>query len=76
MSKVPEQTLKESFNRFVQKTNRKKTAWVRILTFPTPNKAYGYRTKWYQKSADTVFEGVTFQGIKDYDAYLSFKFGK
>lgn len=75
MSKVSEKKLKESFNRFVEKTNRKKTGWVRILTFPTPNKAYGYRTKWYQKSADTVFEGVTFQGIKDYDEYLSFKFG-
>ena len=75
MSRVPEKKLKESFNRFIQKNNRKETAWVRILTFPTPNKAYGYRTKWYQKSANTVFEGVTFQGIKDYDAYLSFKFG-
>lgn len=76
MSRVPEKKLKESFNRFVQKTNRKETSWVRILTFPTPNKAYGYRTKWYQKSAATVFEGVTFRGIWDYDAYLSFKFGK
>lgn len=75
MSKVPEKKLKESFDRFVEKTNRKKTGWVRILTFPTPNKAYGYRTNWYEKSADIVFEGVTFQGIKDYDAYLSFKFG-
>lgn len=75
MSKVPEQALKESFNRFVERTNRKKTGWVRILTFPTPNKAYGYQTKWYQHSAPIEFEGVTFQGIRDYDAYLSFKFG-
>ena len=76
MSKVPEKQLKESFNRFVKKTNQKKTDWVRILTFPTPNKEYAYRTKWYETSADTVFEGVTFKGIKEYDEYLSFKFGK
>lgn len=75
MSKVPEEILKEKFNRFVECSNKKKTSWVRILTFPTPNKEYGYRVKWYENSADTVFEGVTFQGIKNYDEYLSFKFG-
>ncbi len=75
MSKVPEKKLKESFDRFIRLTNRRKTKWVRILTFPTPNKAYGYRTRWYQNSADITFEGVTFSGIKDYDGYLSFKFG-
>lgn len=76
MSKVPEQTLKESFNRFIKKTDRKKTKWVRILTFPTPNKAYGYRIRWYEHSADIDFEGITFRGIRDYDQYLSFKFGE
>ena len=27
-------------------------------------------------STDTVFEGKVFWGIKDYDSYLSFKFGE
>lgn len=75
MDRIPEKELKSSFNWFIKWTNRKKTGWVRILTFPTPNKTYGYRTKWYEESVDTVFEGVTFRGIKDYDEYLSFKFG-
>ncbi|GFI01229.1 hypothetical protein IMSAGC005_00051 [Lachnospiraceae bacterium] len=75
MSKVPEIKLKSSFNRFVKKSNKKRTNWVRILTFPTPNKKYGYLVKWYEESSDIVFEGVAFSGIKDYDAYLSFKFG-
>ncbi len=75
MSRVPESRLKKSFNRYIEKRNKKKTDWVRILTFPTPNKEYGYRTRWYEESADIDFEGVTFQGIKDYDGYLSFKFG-
>ena len=76
VSTVPEKWLKKSFNKFIEKSNRKKTDWVRILTFPTPNKEYGYKVKWYESSSDIVFEGVTFQGIKDYDGYLSFKFGR
>ncbi|MDE7312844.1 MAG: LicD family protein [Eubacterium sp.] len=75
MSKVPEQMLKKSFQRFIWKSNRKKTRWVRILAFPTPNRAYGYYAGWYLKSADIRFEGVLFQGIREYDSYLSFKFG-
>ncbi len=75
MSKVPERKLKQSFNKFRNRSNRKKTNWVRILTFPTPNKEYGYRIKWYEESAEIAFEGVLFCGIKDYKEYLSFKFG-
>ena len=48
---------------------------VRILMFPTPNRAYGYKRKWYEQSIPTVFEKYTFDGIKEYDKYLSFKFG-
>ncbi len=75
MSLVSEKKLKESFERFAAWSNRRKTNWVRILTFPTPNRAYGYRTKWYQQSVDYMFEGKNFQGIRDYDGYLHFKFG-
>jgi len=75
MSKVPEKFLKKSFESFVEKSNRKRTEWVRILTFPTPNKAYGYRTCWYENSKEILFEGVAFSGIVDYDSYLRFKFG-
>lgn len=75
MSKIPENLLKKSFGWFVGKTNQKPTGWVRILTFPTPNRAYGYRAEWYLKSSNIQFEDSLFQGIRDYDAYLSFKFG-
>ena len=75
MSKVPEQTLKNNFNKFIKWSDRRKTEWVRILTFPTPNKEYGYLRKWYEKSADIEFENVAFPGISDYNEYLAFKFG-
>ena len=75
MARVPEQKLKKSFYRFILVSSRKKTRWVRILTFPTPNRAYGYKTEWYLHSADFLFEGVKLRGIRDYKEYLSFKFG-
>ncbi|MDK2807494.1 MAG: lipopolysaccharide cholinephosphotransferase [Clostridiales bacterium] len=75
MSRYPEKKLKDSFNRYIKKRDRKVTDWVRILTFPTPNKEYGYKTKWYEKSANIYFEGILFHGIEEYDEYLSFKFG-
>ena len=52
-----------------------KTRWVRILTFPTPNKEYGYLREWYENSEKILFEDEIFWGIKNFDAYLSFKFG-
>lgn len=75
MSKVPEKLLKKSFQRFIRRSNRRKSGWVRILTFPTPNRFYGYRVGWYEKSAEIRFEGRFFWGIRDYDKYLTFKFG-
>ncbi len=75
MSKVPEKKIKTRFNQFIKKSNKIKSNWVRILTFPTPNKAYGYRVKWYENSTEIMFEEINFIGIEDYNAYLSFKFG-
>lgn len=73
--RIPEEKLYRSFDRYVEKCNRKQTDWVRILTFPTPNKEYGYLRKWYEDLADVKFENIEFPGIKDCDEYLSFKFG-
>lgn len=57
-------------------SNKKKTKMVRILTFPTPNNGfYGYYSKWYEELEDIQFEGHYFPGVKDYDEYLTFKFG-
>lgn len=76
LSRIPEKKVFVYYQNMVHNANRKKTRMVRILTFPTPNTEYGYYRNWYETSADTVFEGITFQGIKDYDSYLTFKFGE
>ncbi len=75
LAKIPEEVIWNYYFKMVAKAGKKKTKMVRILMFPTPNNEYGYYKKWYENSADTVFEGYTFKGIKDYDEYLKFKFG-
>lgn len=75
LDKVPEKTIFRYYHIMIYHANRKKTKMVRILMFPTPNREWGYYRNWYENSTDTVFEGKIFQGIKDYDSYLRFKFG-
>ena len=72
---VPEKRIFAWYQSLVRRSERMKSGWVRILTFPTPNRWFGYRKRWYTDGADTVFEGRHFRGIKDYDGYLRFKFG-
>lgn len=75
MSKVPLKAILNHYYNYIEHRNRVQTKWVRILMFPTPNKEYGYLCKWYKYTAPTNFEGEVFSGIKDYDEYLTFKFG-
>lgn len=76
LSRIPAEMVYRHYYRFLHRWNQKETKWVRILTFPTPNREYGYRKEWYQNSSEYLFEGIKLCGIKDYDAYLSFKFGR
>lgn len=72
---IPADILYGHYDRYVHRQSIKETKWVRILTFPTPNREYGYLRKWYENSEKILFENEMFWSIKDYDAYLSFKFG-
>lgn len=76
LSAVPVEAVLAHYTKYVHRRNRKRTGWVRILMFPTPNREYGYLRKWYENRSDIVFEGELFAGIHDYDEYLTFKFGR
>lgn len=76
IDKIPENKVFNYYHCMIRSANKTKTRMVRILMFPTPNSEYGYYRNWYDNSADIVFEGKVFQGIRDYDSYLSFKFGE
>lgn len=75
LAKIPVQIVWNYYYQMVVWANRRRTKMVRILMFPTPNKEWGYYRFWYENSADIKFEGKVFRGIKDYDGYLSFKYG-
>ena len=88
LDSIPEKKIRAHYHRLIRRSVRlekmhsgilkkvnHRQRWVRILMFPTPNNAYGYRRKWYEKSALYDFEGESVTGIADVDEYLSFKFG-
>lgn len=75
LSRIPEKMIWRYYGRMIACANKKNTKMVRILMFPTPNREFGYWRKWYADSQSITFEGKTFQGIRDYEGYLSFKFG-
>ncbi len=75
LDKIPENKVRRYYHNMICRANQRRTRMVRILLYPTPNNEYGYYRCWYENSQDIVFEGRKFQGIKDYDSYLSFKFG-
>lgn len=75
LDKIPEKKVFQYYHAMIHHANKKRTRMVRILMFPTPNDEWGYYRNWYENSVDIEFEGVLLSGIKDYDSYLSFKFG-
>ena len=75
MAKLPLEAVLTYYAGYVRRRNHRKTDWVRILMFPTPNRQYGYLRRWYEELSEITFEGEVFMGIQDYDEYLTFKFG-
>ncbi len=75
LDRIPEKRVFQYYEKMIRRAGKRKTKMVRILMFPTPNRMYGYYRAWYEHSAEIVFEGVKFWGIKNYNSYLTFKFG-
>ncbi len=75
INRIPEKTILNYYEKMIQKAGKKRSSMVRILMFPTPNNLYMYLKKWYENREEIEFEHYLFYGIKEYDEYLSFKFG-
>jgi len=67
--------LYKRYERFIEQSNKRESQWIRILTFPTPTWDHGYRRKWANETSEFIFEGISFLGPKEYDEYMTFKFG-
>ena len=76
VDRIPEKRITGHLDRMIERAKkREKSPWVRILMFPTPNREWGYLRRWYEAEKPIEFEGITFPGMAENDAYLSFKFG-
>lgn len=75
LSLIPEAIVKRCFERFVKKGSNMETNLVRILTFPTPKKCYGYKREWYVNLKNYDFANLKLPGPVDYDGYLAVKYG-
>ena len=72
---IPEKAIKRYYRFYVRFRNRKPTQTVKCITFPTSNRYYGYKRKWFEDTMDMAFEGAVLRGSRHYDEYLRFRFG-
>lgn len=75
LNKVPENKVRQMYHNLILKHKSSETKVVRTLTFPAPKPLHGYYRKWFAETAPIQFEGHTFEGVKDYDGWLSYEFG-
>ncbi len=75
LDRVPERLVLKMLDGTIKQADRRESAWVRILMFPTPNREFGYLRRWYAGQKEIRFEGFPFPGVTDADGYLRFKFG-
>lgn len=72
--RMPEEVVFGSYQKFIDRCEKKRTKQVRILTFPTPKGVYGYERRWYTQLKKYEFEGLKFPGAADFDGYLRVKY--
>lgn len=73
--KIPEEKLYHSYDKFIEKCDRKKTKRIRIFAFPVPGKQFGYERSSFDELEEIEFEKIMLMGMKDYHTYLSYKYG-
>lgn len=76
LSLIPDDKLYTSYQRFIEKNNRKRTKRIRIYTLPVPGHEGGYLRSCFTHLVPIKFETLTVKGMRDYDVYLSYKYGK
>lgn len=75
LDKIPDKKLYDSFTNFTKKCDRKQTKRIRIFAFPVPGSENGYLRSCFETLIQMEFEGVQLMGMKDYNTYLSYKYG-
>ncbi len=75
LDKIPDKKIYMSFTKFIYKCNQRETKRIRIFSFPVPGHENGYLRECFENVLPTEFEGVQLMGMKDFNTYLSYKYG-
>lgn len=75
LSMIPDSCMKKMYRSLILKMHSDTSEVVRTLTYPAPPKLDGYYRRWFAETAPILFEGYEFEGVKDYQGWLSFEFG-
>ena len=83
LSRIPVDYAFRRLEKYTRKSRNDSPCVVRVLTFALGDNVkklpgdlkYGSPKRWYTDVAEYTFEGEMFFGPKDYDEYLSFKYG-
>ena len=73
--KLSKNNMSKIYGQLERFSNRRKTKYVRALTFPLPNHLRGYERDWYKKYTKIKFEGYEFQVEASYKKWLTQEFG-
>lgn len=76
LDRIPDDKLYASFKRFIEKNNKKETKRIRIYTLPVPGHEGGYLRSCFTQLVPMKFEELLVMGMKQYDIYLTYKYGK
>ncbi|MBQ1316787.1 MAG: LicD family protein [Lachnospiraceae bacterium] len=75
LDRIPEKTALSLLDSLVRGAAYIRSPYVRILMFPTPDKHFAYRRRWYEERKTIRFEGIPFYAVARAEEYLSFKYG-
>lgn len=77
LNKIPKKMLFRWLVKLANKTNKKRTELMRHYTYPYFRKEciYGLPSKCFEKYMDVEFEGRKLRIVKDYDTFLTLKYG-
>lgn len=75
ISIIPRTYLVNCYRKLITWSNRKKTKYVRALTFPLPNNIPGYDCEWYRGYTSIRFEDQKLMVERSYIEWLKREFG-
>jgi lipopolysaccharide cholinephosphotransferase len=75
LSKIPLKSVMQNMLFYADKINSNPTENVRFLTFPEPDGISEGKREWFLDTVDYNFEGAILRGVRDFDSYLTHKYG-